>query len=186
MHAIKNRAKFWDSCFTLLRHLAETTHIQTKLWLLEILDLLFKKVSLKEIGFDGKGRSELQELVKDILVELSAVITRSKDYTHKVEIKAGIRSLFSKEEKDDRSFDFVRIFPPTIYEAEAAYQPHRGDLNYYVEERTFRDCFDADEPHFKGCLALITCKTLSSLIVNVLATSFEQDAVRMISLVPSA
>ena len=112
----KGRAKFWDYCFSILKHLSETSHIQTKLWILEMLDLLFKKVSLKEIGIDGKGRTELQELVRGIIIELSAVITRSKDFTHKTDIKAGIRSLFSKEEKDDRSFDFVRIFPPTIYE----------------------------------------------------------------------
>mgnify|MGYP006910306005 CR=1 FL=1 len=97
LHSMKSRAKFWECCFSLLKHVSETCHIQTKLWLLEMLDLLFKKVSLKEIGFDGRGRGELQELVRGVLGDLSAVITRSKDFTHKVDIKAGIRSLFSKE-----------------------------------------------------------------------------------------
>jgi hypothetical protein len=35
--------------------------------LLEVLDLLFKKISSKEIAVDNRGRSELQELVKSIL-----------------------------------------------------------------------------------------------------------------------
>lgn len=163
--------------------MSETTHIQTKLWLLELLDLLFKKVSLKEIGFESRGRAELQEIVKDILGDLSAVITGARDFTHKVEIKSGLRGLFSKEEKEDRSFDFVRIFPPTIYELEAGYQPYRTEINFYVEERIFQNCFDVDESRFKTCLALVTCKTLSSLMVNVVGTSYEGDIVRMVSLV---
>lgn len=44
------------------------------------------------------------------------VIKKERDFTHKTDIKAGLRGLFSREEKDDRSFDLVRIFTPTVWE----------------------------------------------------------------------
>jgi hypothetical protein len=37
---------------------------------LELLDLMFKKVSIKEMGLDGRARHELQEMVKGVLEEL--------------------------------------------------------------------------------------------------------------------
>jgi hypothetical protein len=61
---------------------------------------MFKKVSIKEMGLDGRARHELQEMVKGVLEELVVVVKKERDYTHKVDIKAGLRGLFSKEERD--------------------------------------------------------------------------------------
>jgi hypothetical protein len=50
-----------------MKVLEGSPHTQTKLWLLELLDLMFKKVSIKEMGLDGRARHELQEMVKGVL-----------------------------------------------------------------------------------------------------------------------
>lgn len=59
LHSLKPKAKFWDNCFNFLKSMSDSTHTQTQLWILEVLDLLFKKISLKEIGFDARSRHEL-------------------------------------------------------------------------------------------------------------------------------
>lgn len=56
----KTKYKLWESVFTFIKYMQETTHVQTKVWLIELLDLFFKRISLKEIGLDNKSRNELQ------------------------------------------------------------------------------------------------------------------------------
>lgn len=76
--------------------MSESPHTQTQLWVLEILDLTFKRLSLKEMGWEGRGRVELQEMVKRLLEEMVLVVRKEREFTHKTEIKAGLRGLFSK------------------------------------------------------------------------------------------
>ena len=55
-------------------------------------------------------------MLKELLEDLSLVVTKSKNFTHKSEIKSGLFSMFSKEEKEESSlYDFIKIFPPSIH-----------------------------------------------------------------------
>jgi len=58
-----------------------------------------------------------------------AVITKSKLFTHRVEMKTGLFTLFSKEEREISLFDFVKIFPPTIYDHYERYKESAKKLN---------------------------------------------------------
>lgn len=58
-------------------------------------------------------------------------------------------------------------------------------MSFYIEDILFQSCFDANDQQFKNCLAISVSKTLSVLIVNVVATAYDGDTVKMISLVRS-
>jgi hypothetical protein len=70
-----------------------------------------------------------------------------------------------------------------VFELENSYQGKKGDMSYYIEEVLFRSCFDANDATFKNCMAIASCKTLATIVVNVVATAYEMDGVKMVSLV---
>ena len=64
---IKNKkiGSFVESGFNLLRNMKLSSHVQTKLWILEILYTFSERISFKELGTEfGKLKSEFQELCK--------------------------------------------------------------------------------------------------------------------------
>lgn len=77
----------------------------------------------------------------------------------------------------------MRIFPPTVYEMENNFQVHRNDVNYYVELTLFDSCNNLTELQFKECLAIVCCRTLSSVIVNVVGTAYDNETAKMVPMV---
>ena len=55
----------------------------------------------KDVHFDGWGKtkSDLQNTTKELFEEIVEVIAGRRCFTHKAEIKTGLFTLFSKEEK---------------------------------------------------------------------------------------
>lgn len=101
-----------------------TSHIQSKLWLLEILELISQRMMVsKDIAIDNwpKMKQEIQDITKELIDEVVSIINKSKSFTHRTEVKTGLFNLFSKEEKETSLYDFVKIFPPTIFDSYEKY-----------------------------------------------------------------
>jgi hypothetical protein len=113
--------------------------VQTKLWLLEIIELIgVRIISTKELNIEhgARIRNDLHHITKDLLDELLAVITRSKNFTHRSEVKTGIFGLFNKEEKENSMYDFVKIFPPTIFQH---YERYKESVKKALEVRQLKE-----------------------------------------------
>lgn len=96
-----NRIKvFLESLIDIFQIFKASPHIQTKLWVLQLIDLVgHRMLSSKEISLEGgsKVREKLQQLTKEIIDEMQAVISKSKVFTHRFELKTGLFSLFTKQ-----------------------------------------------------------------------------------------
>lgn len=76
-----------------------TSHIQSKLWLLEILELISQRMMVsKDISIDNwpKMKQEIQDITKELIDEVVSIINKSKSFTHRAEVKTGLFNLFNK------------------------------------------------------------------------------------------
>lgn len=97
-----------------------TSHIQSKLWLMEIIELIGQRMMVsKDVNIENWSeiKNVIRSTTKELIDEIVSVINRSKLFTHKYEIKTGLFNIFSKEEKESSLFDFIKIFPPSIFES---------------------------------------------------------------------
>lgn len=89
-----------ESTLALVKSIDITSHVQTKLWIIEIVYSLSERIPLKDLYLENsKLKYDFQELVKQIFDDLTPVITKSRNFTHRQEIRAGIFNMFSKEER---------------------------------------------------------------------------------------
>jgi hypothetical protein len=87
--------------------------------MLELLYCLSEKINLKNFIYDNsKLKSELYGLNNAILEEVTSVISKSKLFTKKSEVKSGWFSKVNieqlQEEEPKVVFDFLKPWPPTI------------------------------------------------------------------------
>lgn len=127
-----------------------------------------------------------------MLDDLTPVATKSRTFTHRVEIKAGIFNMFSKDEKETSLFDFVKIFPPTIHCFEQLYNVNtrnkRSEHVVHVDDDMsayflFSKWLTQTEEAYIRYLSIVTIKTYNKIFLPLLMNVFEQDLGKISSIV---
>lgn len=123
------------------------------------------------------------------------MITKSRTFTHRIEIKSGIFNIFGKEEEKESSlFDFVKIFPPTIHQLSQLYADsiknkkieHVVPVEDYIHHFLFSKWANLTEGIYVQYLSAVSIKTFVKLYLPLLMSAYEQDLVKVAALVSIA
>ena len=115
---------------------------------------------------------------------MTLIVMKSKNFTHRFEIKTGLFSIFSKEEKDETSmYDFIKIFPPTLHHMHEKYHECTKartnesiiSAEYYIEYFLFKQWLNRSEGDFIKYLSIVTIKTMTQISLRLLMNIYEKD-----------
>ncbi len=95
----KKENSFIELTLSLLKSLKISSHIQTKLWIIETLYCIHERIPFRNLQLENpKLKADFQEMTKELIEELMYIVSKSKNFTHRTEIKTGLFNIFGKTE----------------------------------------------------------------------------------------
>lgn len=118
-------------------------------------------------------------------------MAKSKSFTHRIEIKSGLFNIFGKADEVESSlFDFVKIFPPTIFHLSEAYDEKNKlkknsilvPSDDYVNHLLFSKWTNMTQDAYIQYLSIASIKTFSKIFIPLLMNIYENDIGKVTSM----